>query len=206
LDHPVERNKSPERLVFFTDAVVAIALTLLVLPLADVVPELVADHKEPIDAVTDNWGPIISFVLSFLVISRMWWGHHRIFEEVRAYNVPLVYVNLLWILTIAVLPFPTEIVGSFSADRFAAMFYTGTIFMSSAAQSALVLIVRWDPKVAVSRESVNNRWLANSLLATAALLIAFVTAAIDPELGYYALFLLAPAAWLANFLTRGEDS
>ncbi|HWD01764.1 MAG TPA: TMEM175 family protein [Amycolatopsis sp.] len=202
----MERNKSPERLVFFTDAVVAIALTLLVLPLADVVPELVADHKEPIDAVTDNWGPIISFVLSFLVISRMWWGHHRIFEEVRAYNVPLVYVNLLWILTIAVLPFPTEIVGSFSADRFAAMFYTGTIFMSSAAQSALVLIVRWDPKVAVSRESVNNRWLANSLLATAALLIAFVTAAIDPELGYYALFLLAPAAWLANFLTRGEDS
>ncbi|MFI5607850.1 TMEM175 family protein [Amycolatopsis sp. NPDC051903] len=200
----MERKKSPERLVFFTDAVVAIALTLLVLPLADIVPELVASGKEPVDAITENFGPIFSFVLSFVVIARMWWGHHRIFEEIRAYSAPLVYVNFVWIFTIAVLPFPTEITGSFSANRFAAMFYTGTIFVSSAAQSAMVLIVRRDRTVAMSADSVTDRWLANTLLSTGALLIAFVAAAIEPTLGYYAMLLLIAAPWVAAWLTRGR--
>ncbi|QRP43585.1 TMEM175 family protein [Amycolatopsis sp. FDAARGOS 1241] len=198
----MERKKSVERLVFFTDAVVAIALTLLVLPLADIVPELVAKHAEPVEAITKNFGPIFSFVLSFVVIARMWWGHHRIFEEVRAYSTPLVYVNFLWIFTIAVLPFPTEITGSFGANRFAAMFYTGTIFASSAAQSAMVLIVRRDRTVAMSADSVTDRWLAGSLLATLAMLNAFVVAAFKPALGYYALLLLIPAGWVAAWLTR----
>ncbi|MGW4487698.1 TMEM175 family protein [Amycolatopsis sp. NPDC004368] len=196
----VERRKSPERLVFFSDAVVAIALTLLVLPLTDLVPELAAEHGDPFDAVLEHWNQIFSFVLSFVVIARMWWGHHRIFEEVRAYNGPLVYVNFVWLFTIAVLPFPTEITGSFAANRFAAMFYTGTIFASSAAQSALVLIVRRDRNVARSPDSVSDQWLGNTWFSTAALLIAFVVAAIKPVLGYYALLLLIAAPWAARWL------
>ena len=56
---------APERLVFFTDAVVAIALTLLVLPLTEIVPELVAAHGEPLEAITHNQPKIWSFLLSF---------------------------------------------------------------------------------------------------------------------------------------------
>ncbi|MEV0073821.1 MULTISPECIES: TMEM175 family protein [unclassified Amycolatopsis] len=200
MESNVERTKSPERLVFFSDAVVAIALTLLVLPLTDLVPELAAEHKEAVDVVLEHWNQLFSFVLSFVVIARMWWGHHRIFEEVRAYSGPLVYANFVWLFTIAVLPFPTEITGSFGTNRFAAMFYTGTIFASSFAQSALVLIIRRDRNVARSPDSVTDLWLGNNLLSTAALLIAFVAAAVEPVLGYYALLLLIPAPWVARWI------
>lgn len=120
-------TKSPERLVFFSDAVVAIALTLLVLPLTDVVSEVVATHGDPVEAVTENQWRIFSFLLSFVVIARFWVAHHRLFEDVRAYSSPLMTVNLCWLLTIAVLPFPSEMVGAFGIDRFTAMLYLGTI-------------------------------------------------------------------------------
>lgn len=88
-------EKSPERLVFFSDAVVAIALTLLVLPLTELVPEVVvAEHGRSFEVVTDNQWQIYSFLLSFAVIARLRMGHHRLFEQVRAYSGPLLVVNL----------------------------------------------------------------------------------------------------------------
>ncbi|WP_326834219.1 TMEM175 family protein [Amycolatopsis rhabdoformis] len=201
----VERKRSTERLVFFSDAVVAIALTLLVLPLTDLVPELAAEHADPLEAVLGHWNQIFSFALSFLVIGRMWWGHHRIFEEVRAYSGPLVLTNFLWLFTIAVLPFPTELAGQFGTQRFPTMFYIGTIFLSSACQTALVLIVRRDPAVALRPGSVTDRRLANNVLSTAALGIAFVIGAIRPELGYYAILLLVIPPIIARRFDGDED-
>jgi uncharacterized membrane protein len=210
LDHNVEskgtRTRSPERLVFFSDAVVAIALTLLVLPLTDLVPELAAEHKAAVDAVLEHWNQIFSFVLSFVVIARMWWGHHRIFEEVRAYSGALALTNFCWLFTIAVLPFPTELTGQFGTDRFTTLFYIGTILVSSACQMALVLIVRRDPSVAIRQGAVSDRWLANNVLSVVALAIAFVVGAIRPALGYYALLLLTvPPIIARRFSGRDDD-
>ncbi|MEW2506053.1 TMEM175 family protein [Amycolatopsis sp. CA-161197] len=199
------RTKSPERLVFFSDAVVAIALTLLVLPLTDLVPELAAEHKDAVDAVLEHWNQLFSFVLSFVVIARMWWGHHRIFEEVRAYSGALALTNFCWLFTIAVLPFPTELTGEYGTDRFTTLFYIGTILVSSACQTVLVLIVRRDPEVALRQGGVTDRWLANNVLSVVALAVAFVIGAVRPALGYYALLLLVIPPIIARRRFSGRD-
>ncbi len=66
-------------MIAFTDAAVAIALTLLVLPLVDIVPEAAHSGEPAVAVVTDNLAPIGSFLLSFAVIARFWSVHHRLF-------------------------------------------------------------------------------------------------------------------------------
>jgi uncharacterized membrane protein len=190
LDGRVEQKRSSERLVFFTDAVVAIALTLLVLPLTDLVPELVTEHKPAVEAITGNWPKIFSFVLSFAVIGRFWFVHHRVFEHVRAYSTALVRVNFVWLLTIVVLPFPTELIGAYESERFTVVFYLATLLASSLSHTALMLIVRRDPEVRGDAEPVTDESFWNFVLSTIVFALAVVVALIKPGFGYYVLVLL----------------
>jgi hypothetical protein len=111
-------TRNPDRLVLFTDAVVAIAVTLLILPLVEVVTESQSEGLDARAVITEHEPQIYGFLLSFVVISRFWLIHHSIFEHVKAYNSRLVQLNMLWLLCIVVLPFPTEIVGTYPSTRF----------------------------------------------------------------------------------------
>lgn len=208
LDGRVEQKKSSERLVFFTDAVVAIALTLLVLPLTDLVPELVAEHRPAVEAVTHNWSKIVSFLLSFLVIGRFWSVHHRIFEHVRAYSTALVRVNFCWLLTIALLPFPTELIGAYQSERFTVVFYLGTLLASSLCHTTMVFIIRRDPQIRGDAEPVSDETWWNHVLSAVVFALAVVVALIKPGLGYYVLLLLLfparIALWLRARRTAGK--
>jgi uncharacterized membrane protein len=199
-------DKSPERLVFFSDAVVAIALTLLILPLTDVVGG--ADKADSsIKVITDNQWLVYSFLLSFVVIMRQWINHHRLFAQVKAYTMPLLLVNMAWVLTIAILPFPTQMVAKFPGhDRFTLLFYIGTLFVGSVLQSAMVLIVRTDPDVAKSPDAISDRWRFNSLSTTVALGIATLLVGIVPQVSYYPLLLIAVTPWIARARFRNEKT
>ncbi|GAB3159962.1 TMEM175 family protein [Amycolatopsis sp. NPDC004378] len=199
----MEQKKSSERLVFFTDAVVAIALTLLILPLADLVPELVAEHKPAMDAVTENWSKIFSFVLSFFVIGRFWSVHHGIFEHVRSYTTTLVRVNFAWLLTIVVLPFPSELIGSYQSERFTVVFYLATLLASSLCHTAMVFLIRRTPEIRGDAEPVSDETWWNHVLSAVVFAIAVVVALVKPNLGYYALLLLLFPARIAVWL-RGR--
>ena len=194
----MDTSKPTERLVFFSDAVVAIAMTLLVLPLVDVVRELVATHGESTEAITGHQWQIYSFLLSFVVIARQWISHHRLFEQIKAYSAPLMRVNLCWLLTIAALPFPTEMIGGFGSDHFTTMFYIGTILASSLCQTIMVLIVRSDQNVAKSPDAITDRWRMNAIGSTVALAVALLLVALIPTVGYFAILLLVLPPVLAR--------
>lgn len=199
-DVRVEQKKSSERLVFFTDAVVAIALTLLVLPLTDLVPELVVEHRPAVEAVTANWSKIFSFVLSFAVIGRFWSVHHAIFEHVRRYSTALVYVNFLWLLTIALLPFPTELIGAYQTERFTVLFYLGTLLASSLCHTTMVFIIRRDPEIRADAEPVSDETFWTHVLSAGVFALAVVVALVKPSLAYYVLLLLLFPARIAGWL------
>jgi uncharacterized membrane protein len=199
-------DKSPERLVFFSDAVVAIALTLLILPLADAVAKF-DPHRGSIKLFTDNQWLVYSFLLSFVVILRQWIGHHRLFEQVKAYTMPLLLVNMAWVLSIAIIPFPTQMVGKFPGqDRLTLLVYVGTLFVGSVLQSAMVLIVRTNRDVAKSADAISDRWRFNALSTTVALGIAVLLVGVFPQVSYYPLLLIAVTPWVERFWYRNEKT
>jgi uncharacterized membrane protein len=190
MSEPVRGHNSPERLVFFTDAVVAIALTLLVLPLADIVPDLVAHHESSIQAITDHQWQIRSFLLSFLVIGRQWLSHHHLFARVTAFSARLFLVNMAWLLTVVAMPFSTQLVGGFGADEFVCLFYIGTMVANSLCLTGLVGLVRRDPQLTGGRNAVSARWWVDSVGTTISLVAAFAVAALVPSINYFAILLV----------------
>jgi uncharacterized membrane protein len=182
-------QRDPDRLVLFTDAVVAIAVTLLILPLVDVGTEAVTENLRTRMVISDHKTQILSFLLSFVVIARLWLTHHRIFEHVKAYNSRLMELNMFWLLTIVVLPFPTAMISG-SDDRFTAPLYIGTILASSIGQSALTLLVRGNPQLETAENPITSKYVVSTVTATVLFAVAFALAVLVPGVNYYALLLL----------------
>jgi uncharacterized membrane protein len=110
-------NKSDERaadrLIFFSDAVVAIAITLLALDLP--VPE--GHHwSEFLKSVHDNDGHYFAFLISFWVISVAWSHHHNVFRHVERVDSRLRNLNFGWLLMIILNPFTTKLLTSRGGD------------------------------------------------------------------------------------------
>ena len=177
-------------MVLFSDAVVAIAITLLVLPLVDLVPEVKAEGGDAVSVIQDHHQEISTFLLSFVVIASFWLGHHRVFEHVRAYTTGMMRLNLLWLLTIVVLPFPTQIIGAFDSSQFTAGLYTGTILALSICQSGLTWMIHGHKDLENPDNPVGTTELTASLMLTGLTAVAFILAAFVPGVGFYALLLL----------------
>jgi uncharacterized membrane protein len=138
----VHTERGLDRLVNFSDAVVAIAITLLVLPLVDLPGELATTPFRTV--MSEHSWSLIGFGVSFLVIARLWRVHHQIFERVRDYNRALVWLNFTWLFTIVLLPFPTALLGSNDlpdATRPIDTFYLATLTVSSAALAGMTLLI-----------------------------------------------------------------
>jgi uncharacterized membrane protein len=116
LDHHDRTEFQLERLILFTDAVFAIAITLLVIEIR--VPEL--HHATEADAVQGLLRLIpkfIGFFISFFVIAVYWVAHHRIFRFVHRLNNGLIWINLFFLLGIVLMPFTTAYQSEYSMLR-----------------------------------------------------------------------------------------
>ncbi|MBM7784247.1 TMEM175 family protein [Tenggerimyces flavus] len=109
-----------ERLVLFSDAVVAIAITLLALELP--VPEG-ATNAEVLRAFGEHWHEYLAFLISFAVIATHWNVHHRLFAHVTALGGRLGLWNLLWLFSIIVTPFATRVLTADEAFTVPFVFY-----------------------------------------------------------------------------------
>lgn len=181
---------SAERLLLFTDAVVAIAITLLVLPLVDLVPDVVKEHGEAQEVITGHLDEVASFLLSFAVIARLWSVHHKVFGTVAYHRRSVTTWNLAWLLTIVVLPFPTEMIGAFGDDRFVSSFYVLNILGSVLCQLAMMLILRAHPELLTDSGQSLQRSLVSTLATVCCLVLALALGLFVPSLQYYSLLLL----------------
>lgn len=96
---------SPQRLEAFSDGVLAIAITLLVLDLR--LPD--DAHRSILSLLTAQWPSYLAYAVSFTVIGIMWVNHHALFARVAQVDRRLLFLNLVLLLTISVLPFPTAV-------------------------------------------------------------------------------------------------
>lgn len=182
---------SAERLVFFTDAVVAIALTLLILPLVDLVPQASRSGVGLRDLLRDNLPELGSFLLSFVVIFRFWWAHHQLFRHVSGLNPTIVGWNLLWLLSVVFLPWPTAIITAYDTSALTVLLYTGTLVVSSGSLTALAVVVHRNPALSAGRSQETREEVLGGASSLVALIIALVLGTVFVHtINYKALLLL----------------
>jgi len=186
----MQTTRGLDRLVFFTDAVSAIAITLLILPLVDSVSQAAHQHLDAAQFLGDNGEEIGAFVLSFAVIARLWMTHHAIFEHVRSYNRPLLLLSLLWAFTVVFLPLPTEMVSQFTSSPVTVGIYVGTMTASSATLMAMALVIRKHPLVELKENPVSGATVFTSITTTTGFFLALIVGVLVPAVNFYALLLL----------------
>jgi uncharacterized membrane protein len=126
-----------ERIVFFSDAVMAIAITLLAIDIK--VPEIAASAaRSELPARLSELSPqIMSFVISFVVVGIYWMSHHRYFGFIQRYDRWLMLLNLLFLLFIAAMPFSTGLLGQFAYLPLGVIVYAADVVAIGLSLSAL---------------------------------------------------------------------
>jgi uncharacterized membrane protein len=115
-----------ERLIFFSDAVFAIAITLLAIEIHLPTPDTLRTDAELAAALWRIWPQYLGYVISFLVIGFFWMSHHRKFGYIQRYDKRLMLINLLFLMVIGFVPFPTSVISEYG-NQTATIFYAGVI-------------------------------------------------------------------------------
>jgi len=127
-------NLEYDRVLFFSDAVIAIAITLLVVDLR--VPDVVFNARHQLAADKQR---LLSFGISFVVIGLFWLGHHHLFRYITALDRRLILLNLLFLGTIAFLPYPTALLSATKGEQPASTaFYAACV-----AATGLMELIIW---------------------------------------------------------------
>jgi uncharacterized membrane protein len=154
-DSSISTGRSFDRLISLSDAVVAVAITLNILPLIELRPE---DGESVWSVLKEDGGQIGSFVFTFLIVGVMWTAHNRILNRMRGYDSSIFWLNLFWLLLIVLLPWPTALYGGTihflespgEGDTSGmAMFYWGTLAVISALGALMGLRCRMRPALLV---------------------------------------------------------
>jgi TMEM175 potassium channel family protein len=109
------------RIVAFSDGVFSIAITLLVLNIG-IRKGLTEGQID--NALWDQRDVFFAYVISFAVIGRFWLVHHRFFSEVRAFDGRLIALNLVYLGSIVLIPFSSELLGEYGGTTTAVVFYS----------------------------------------------------------------------------------
>ena len=128
--------RSPNRVEFVSDGVFAIVMTILVLEIK--VPHNLS-HDSFRRALAELRPTMAAWIISFLMTGMFWVAHRDIFARVRYVNRDLVWLNLLFLLPVALLPFAASVLGEYPSDRVALQLY-GVVAI---AVSVLRFVVYW---------------------------------------------------------------
>ncbi|MFR9804638.1 TMEM175 family protein [Pseudonocardia sp. RS010] len=193
---PTERGAA-ERMTFFSDAVVAIAITLLAVdlpvPQGDTVAELAAGFAA-------NRGEYLAFLISFAVIARHWISHHRVFRYVGRATLPLIWLNMLWLLIIVLTPFFTRLIAEDHIDfaRFAAYALAETLQIGTFAAVLAVLSRTRGFIPGTPQQLVRYGWVPSAITGFAFL----VSIPLFPLLGAWSFGVWAVVPFLGDRVTN----
>ncbi len=191
--HDTHERTLLERLTFFSDAVFAIAMTLLVIDLK--LPPIPAATDAVLgQALIDLLTHYIGFVASFLVIGRFWVSHHQLFGMLDRSNMRLVWANLFFLLAVAFTPFPTAILSEYASLRVGVGFYAVWLVVLGCANVVLTRtalaghrLLRTDVDEAAFALRQRTAWIAVVIGAA-----SFVAGMIHPLLAFAALAIGSP--------------
>jgi uncharacterized membrane protein len=182
------------RIANLSDAVFAIAMTLLVLTLK--VPDLAGRQLGDLgDKLIDQHDQLLAYLLSFAVIARFWLGHHRLFGYLAYADGPFMVFNLVYLAAIAFVPYPTELLGNYASETPALVVYASAMTVTSALSAGLWLLAdRRGLLRHEAREHVGASFHLSAFVPTAVFAISIPLAIVLPRAVLY--------AWLVMLVFR----
>ena len=184
-----QRDRGFERLIAFIDAMVAIAITLLVLPLVELT-SVIDDYASVDELLRENQAEIWAFLLSFAVIARLWFVQHDSVRHVVGWDRRLARLLLLWALTIVFLPFPTALVAETPDDPTTKLLYIGSMVLSTGILTLVEAGLARHPELTDGGDDADP---VNGAANVAMLSLALVITLAVPATGYAPLLLLLAA-------------
>ncbi len=195
----VNERTSLERLIFFSDAVFAIAITLLTLDIRLPASNGILSNAELLQNMGSIAAKYIAYIISFLVIGLIWIGHHRKFRLIQKYDHNLLWINLLLLMTIAFIPYPTSLISAYP-NQTATIFYASVMILASLWSAALWRYAAYknrliDPRLG-SRQ--RRRETLGPLLTIGVFLLSIGLTFIDPFIARISWVLLAGVQFITN--------
>lgn len=198
-----EKGYGLGRLINFSDAVIAIAITLLVLEIR--LPE--AQRGLPAQAITGEilalWPKYLGYLVSFWVIGLYWLAHHRVFRLVSGFDRRLMILNLVFLCTVAFMPFPTSVLFDYAGVFIVVLLYAGTLTLTGLSLVAIWLYATHAHRLVdqqLSPEIIRNQTLG-LLVGPGVFLLSIVVAVFDPNLAMFFWLLQLPAYFLTRSLS-----
>lgn len=131
-------GRDTARIVAISDGVFAVAMTLLVLEIRVPVIESINSEKQLIDAFLSLNPKFLIYFLSFMTAGIFWMGHSAQFKHIEQSDRNMSWINLLFLLTVTLLPFTTAFLGDYTEFRFPVAVYWFNIFLMG-----LMLFINW---------------------------------------------------------------
>ncbi len=188
-----------ERLLFFSDAIFAIAVTLLVLEIRLPDADRPLNNIQLSETLLGMWHDYLAYLISFLVIGTFWMAHHRKYRYIKNYDNTLLILNLLFLMVVAFMPFSSSLIINYP-DRSATIFYALTM-----AIAGLLLAVNWryasskkrliDPNL--DARAINKQFIA-PLLTSLIFFISIGISFLNENLSRLSWMLILFATWYAN--------
>lgn len=201
-----ESASSPERLRTLADGVFAIVMTLLVLELGVEEIAKTSINKEISQGLLHMWPKFLIYGLSFLILGIFWVIHHAIFDFVRRSDTTLSWLNILFLMFVALIPFSTLLVGKFGAKQITAAIYGVNMFLIFNLGWAL-----WSyatRKRRLTDSDIDLDWAKGGskmgLVYFIIILLAIGLSFINPIISFFIYGLIVVAFILATVLGRGE--
>lgn len=194
-----------DRVTAFSDGVFAIVLTLLVIELA--VPEIAngSSLTEYVTAMRPLVPKIVSFILTFVLITIHWVSHHYFFGHIRLVTIGLVWLNNLFLLWVCFMPFPTALLGDHPTDQFPILLY-GVIQLLAALSFYLLRRYASKQELFLDREAAKDMGPSHSLPAIAIYALSLFLTFVNVYLALACFFIVPLLYFVPNLITtRGRD-
>jgi uncharacterized membrane protein len=197
------RVYNAERAKAFIDAVVAIAMTLLILPLMESVAESASRQEGAAVWLHDHQGQLVSFVLSFAIIAMFWINHHRLFAVVENVSVPLLWITMAWLLSIVWLPVATAMSGQMKdTDNLVKALYIGSMILTSLLTLTMRIYLSRHPALHAASENELRRGMSVDISMALLFGVALTIAMIFPALSYWPMFVMVLVGPVQGLIAR----
>ncbi|EJN61007.1 TMEM175 family protein [Halogranum rubrum] len=197
-----------DRLLALSDGVIAIAITLLVLEIH--VPTIPAGNPAAVlsAVLAQQWHEFFAYVLSFLVIGLYWVLHRRVFVHIDRHNRGVLWLNLVFLLFVAFLPYATSVFVTYPG-QFGVAFYAGVQALTG---FSLTLLWGYASRKHLVEAGLGSRTVeiqaARFLVSPLVFTLSAIVAMVDPTLAIASWLLLFPlnAVFESRLVTSLEDS